>query len=86
MARGRHREPTRRPRPRVALIAAATLLVIAPAADLGLIAGSEGGLIDSVIMRTMDGMFAFPFVLLAMLLATIFGTGLGNATYANPEE
>lgn len=49
MARGRHREPTRRPRPRVALIAAATLLVIAPAADLGLIAGSEPAAVDQAV-------------------------------------
>ncbi len=43
---------------------------------LGLVAGFKGGWVDSVIMRIMDGMFAFPFILLAILLKTILGGGL----------
>lgn len=49
---------------------------------LGLIAGYNGGLIDSFIMRCMDGMFAFPFILLAIFLMTIFGSGLFNVILA----
>lgn len=42
---------------------------------LGLIAGYFGGVVDSVIMRIMDGMMAFPFILLAMVLLTVLGSG-----------
>lgn len=42
---------------------------------LGLIAGYFGGIVDSVIMRIMDGMLAFPFILLAMVLLTVLGDG-----------
>ncbi len=49
---------------------------------LGLIAGYRGGWWDSVIMRFMDGMFAFPFVLLAIVLMTVLGDGLKNVILA----
>lgn len=49
---------------------------------LGMIAGYNGGIIDAVIMRIMDGMFAFPFILLAIFLMTIFGPGLPNVILA----
>lgn len=49
---------------------------------LGLIAGFKGGIIDTIIMRIMDGMFAFPFVLLAIVLMTVLGDGLQNVILA----
>lgn len=49
---------------------------------LGLVAGYQGGFIDSVIMRVMDGMFAFPFVLLSIILMTILGPGVPNVILA----
>ncbi|WZL73813.1 ABC transporter permease [Clostridiaceae bacterium 35-E11] len=49
---------------------------------LGLIAGFKGGIIDTIIMRLMDGMFAFPFVLLAIVLMTVLGDGLHNVILA----
>lgn len=49
---------------------------------LGLIAGYAGGIVDSIIMRLMDGMLAFPFVLLAIILMTILGPGLHNVILA----
>lgn len=49
---------------------------------LGLISGFKGGIIDSIIMRLMDGMFAFPFVLLAIVLMTVLGNGLKNVILA----
>lgn len=42
---------------------------------LGLISGYFGGIVDSVIMRIMDGMLSFPFILLAMVLLTVLGDG-----------
>lgn len=49
---------------------------------LGLIAGYCGKFADSVIMRFIDGMFAFPFILLAIFLMTIFGSGFWNVILA----
>ncbi len=49
---------------------------------LGLVAGYFGGVVDSVIMRIMDGMMAFPFILLALILMTILGTGTINVILA----
>lgn len=49
---------------------------------LGLIAGYFGGKLDSLIMRTMDGLFAFPFILLAITLMTVLGQGLVNVIIA----
>lgn len=49
---------------------------------LGLFAGYFGGKLDAVIMRTMDGLFAFPFILLAITLMTVLGQGLLNVIIA----
>lgn len=49
---------------------------------LGLIAGYAGGIVDAVIMRFMDGLLAFPFVLPAIILMTILGSGLQNVILA----
>lgn len=49
---------------------------------LGLISGYMGGIVDAVIMRLMDGFLAFPFVLLAIILMTILGSGLFNVILA----
>lgn len=49
---------------------------------LGLVAGFRGGVIDTVIMRIMDGMFAFPFILLALMLMTVLGDGVQNVIIA----
>ena len=49
---------------------------------LGLVAGFFGGAVDSIIMRIMDGMMAFPFILLALILMTILGQGTQNVIIA----
>ncbi len=49
---------------------------------LGIISGYKGGATDAVIMRLMDGMFAFPFILLAIVMMTVFGSGLQNVVLA----
>lgn len=49
---------------------------------LGVVAGYFGGKLDSVIMRFMDGLFAFPFILLAITLMTVLGQGLINVIIA----
>lgn len=49
---------------------------------LGLIAGFFAGPADSIIMRVMDILLAFPGLLLALAIITILGPGLTNAMIA----
>lgn len=49
---------------------------------LGLVAGYQGGWVDSVIMRAMDVMLAFPGFLLAISIVAILGPGLNNVMVA----
>ncbi|KQT64197.1 MULTISPECIES: ABC transporter permease subunit [unclassified Aureimonas] len=49
---------------------------------LGLLAGYVGGWLDTLIMRVMDVILAFPSLLLALVLVAILGPGLGNAMIA----
>lgn len=49
---------------------------------LGLIAGYFGGWIYSVIMRCLDSLMAFPFIVLALLIASLLGGGLINVIIA----
>jgi dipeptide transport system permease protein len=58
-----------------------TLAVVA-GTILGLMAGYYQGWVDTVIMRIMDVILAFPSLLLALGLVAILGPGLINAMYA----
>ena len=49
---------------------------------LGLVAGFFGGIVDTVIMRVMDIILAFPSLLLALVLVAVIGPGLFNAMIA----
>jgi len=49
---------------------------------LGLWAAARGGLLDETIMRANDVLFAFPALLLAILLTAVLGPGAGAAILA----
>jgi len=49
---------------------------------IGLLAGFFGGWVDTVIMRVMDVVLAFPSLLLALVLVAVLGPGLTNAMIA----
>lgn len=49
---------------------------------VGLTAGYFGRWIDSILMRLMDILLAFPSILLAIVVVTILGQGLTNAMLA----
>lgn len=49
---------------------------------IGMIAGYAGGLVDLFLMRLMDVLLSFPFVLLALVLVAALGSGLANLTVA----
>lgn len=48
----------------------------------GLVAGYRGGVLDNVLMRTMDVIFAFPAVLLAIAIMAVLGAALQNVILA----
>jgi peptide/nickel transport system permease protein len=48
----------------------------------GLIAAARGGFLDEFIMRGNDVIFAFPSLLLAILITAVFGPGAVNAVIA----
>jgi peptide/nickel transport system permease protein len=62
-----------------ALAIALATLIGAPA---GILAGYFGGWTDSLIMRVMDVIFAFPAILLALGISAILGPSLRNAAIA----
>jgi peptide/nickel transport system permease protein len=49
---------------------------------LGLIAGYFGGWTYSIIMRLIDTLMAFPMLILALLVASLLGSGLRNVIMA----
>ena len=60
-----------------AAIVAATL-----GAAIGIIAGYYGGRTDNIIMRGVDMLMAFPYILLALAIVAALGPGLMNALIA----
>ena len=65
---------------RVALLIGVVPTVAATfmAVVLGLFAGYVGGWLDQVVMRVLDVFFAFPLVLLAIVIAGILDPGVGT--------
>ncbi len=57
---------------------AATAVSTVVGVVLGLISGYFGGWIDMVIMRFTDMVMSFPYILLVLVSAAIFGPGLWN--------
>ncbi|MDZ4767682.1 MAG: ABC transporter permease [Chloroflexota bacterium] len=49
---------------------------------LGMVSGFVGGWLDTLIMRLMDVLLAFPSLLLAIVIVTVLGPGLQNALLA----
>ena len=49
---------------------------------LGLVSGFFGGVVDSLIMRVMDVLLAFPGILLAIGVVALLGPGIDNVIYA----
>ncbi|AQS48427.1 MULTISPECIES: ABC transporter permease subunit [Thioclava] len=58
------------------------LLALSVGVLLGLLAGWFGGWVDTVIMRVMDIILAFPSLLLALVFVAVLGPGLINAMIA----
>ena len=58
------------------------LLEVALGVPLALLAAWRGGFVDGVLSRALDVIFAFPGILLAILVIAFFGAGLRSAVIA----
>lgn len=64
----------------VALVSVGIALVVG--VSVGLVSGYLGGATDSVLMRVVDVLFAFPVLLLALAIVAVLGPGLTSAMIA----
>ena len=60
----------------------AALLAAAIGSSMGIVAGYFGGLTDNFIMRSVDTLMGFPYILLALAIVAVLGPGLFNALIA----
>jgi len=69
---------------RPSLLAGITPVVVSGllGTTLGLVAGLAGGRTHSVTMRSLDVLYAFPAVLLAIAIAAALGSGINNSIIA----
>ncbi|OBF16722.1 ABC transporter permease [Mycobacterium sp. ACS4331] len=65
---------------RVAVVSVAFAAVVG--VTIGLLAGYRGGWLDTVLMRVVDVMFAFPVLLLALAVVAVLGPGVTTTTLA----
>lgn len=57
-------------------------LALIVGAPIGFVAGFYGGMLDEAVMRVMDGLYAFPAILLAITIVAVLGPGPINAMIA----
>lgn len=65
-------------RPSIGTAVLATFLTVTIGTAMGVLAGYSGGLLDSLIMRVVDVLLAFPGLLIALAVVGVRGPGLGN--------
>jgi ABC-type dipeptide/oligopeptide/nickel transport system permease subunit len=58
------------------------LATVAAGTLVGLLAGLRGGWVDTLLMRFTDGLFAFPDILLAILIIGVAGPGIVTVVVA----
>ncbi|MCV0384675.1 MAG: ABC transporter permease [Erythrobacter sp.] len=65
---------------RISIFVGVTVVALAGAigVTLGVIAGYYRGPLDSLVMRVMDTLFAFPTLLLALVVVAVLGTAIVN--------
>jgi peptide/nickel transport system permease protein len=65
-------------RTEIEVVALALILGLAVGVPLGLISGYFSGWLDRVLVLIMDALFAFPYLLLAIVIAFLLGSTLGK--------
>ena len=66
----------------IAVGIAAALIAATIGSAIGIVAGYFGGRTDNIIMRGVDMLMAFPYILLALAIVAALGPGLMNALIA----
>lgn len=66
----------------IAVGLSAALVAALVGSAIGLVAGYAGGRTDTIIMRGIDMVMGFPYILLALAIVAVLGPGLLNALYA----
>lgn len=64
------------------VVVAATLVSASIGGAIGLASGWFGGLVDTLVMRIMDAVLAFPLIVLALAIIAVLGPSLTNAIIA----
>ncbi|MGE5630544.1 MAG: ABC transporter permease [Caulobacteraceae bacterium] len=59
-----------------------TLIPFVLGGIFGMLAGYYGGVLDSILMRIIDVLMAFPFTILVIVIVTILGNGIINVYIA----
>ena len=69
---------------RVSLVVGITASLVAAllGSAIGIVSGYLGGRTDNLLMRGIDMLMAFPYILLALAIVAVLGPGLMNALYA----
>jgi peptide/nickel transport system permease protein len=60
----------------------ASLIAAISGSLIGIVAGFYGGWLDNLLMRSIDMLMAFPYILLALAIVAMLGPGLMNALFA----
>jgi peptide/nickel transport system permease protein len=60
----------------------ATCIGLAIGSAFGIIAGFAGGRVDQILMRGMDVLLSFPYILLAVVIMALLGPGISNLMIA----
>lgn len=66
----------------VAVALGSVALAATVGVTIGVLSGTSGGLLDEVLMRAMDLLFAFPAILLALTIVTVLGHSTTNLIVA----
>lgn len=66
----------------VVSVAFAAVIGVTVGVIAGYLAGRQGGWADTVLMRIVDVMFAFPVLLLALAIVAVLGPGIGTTMLA----
>lgn len=77
-------------RPTLTIVLTVTVIGLVVGGGLGMISGYRGGRIDTVTMRCLDVLLAFPGIVLALAIISVIGPGMkgviiATAVYAIPQ-
>ena len=65
----------------IEVVVLAVVFSLAIGVPLGLISGYVGGKLDRVLVLIMDALFAFPYILLAIVIAFLLSDSIGQGVF-----